>query len=822
MVEGSADPTGAKPPKPKRQMSEQQLANLAKGRAARDAKLAEKKRAEAEGKTLEDVARKYAPEKAEADEAAPEPPRKPRVMTPRNVQPPVRDEEDDPAPVEELADRLKMYSMTGAAVPPPETNRDFADGMTMEVHDFAGDAQAPKTIEDLFAIAPVGDGQYYISVDRRTPKTWGSVQCAGTQRSITRYMTREDFAADYGGGTYTLILYGPPRRGQMVDPNTGRPRVKALTPPITVTVPVGTYPPNLQAAILDDEHYNDEDSDMRYGPGFNAPRPGNGRPTTVADARMFEAQLSFEERIQQRNEERERELRQQASALPGTLTPMVEMMQKQNEQHMHSMQREFAERDRVLREQLARERAERERIEERAVEQANLDARRPSETTALGDALSKLLGVMKNDGTKGEEIARLTEAAAKDRERLMQQHQQESARVADTYERRAKDAEERADRRVKEAEERAEARIKEGVERSDRRVQEAKDDAKRQVDDVRTHLNARLEDERRNHDRDLAAKNDSWQARLENQKAMYENRISTLGEEIGRLRGEVERFRKEAEENKDLPTQIQRFTATAEAIGFSKDGGGGDDDEPKDWKSMLGRIGLDLVQQLPQLMESASNTVRNIRGQSPQEQYAVQQAQYQQMMEAAQAQPRALRGRDGAVLQSGPLPWGTEDGPEYMGVAEYQEPVYPVPPPAPSPHHVQAPPEMREAPPQAAPVPRPAPARQVPAPAPPPRPAPAPAAAPAEAMSISDEQILQFTPVLQTALEQDANPEEFAEQFVESVGPQMARQIAASITPQRIAAAVQRQPGGSQNPLVRRDGQKFLRELWDSVRKIAG
>jgi hypothetical protein len=639
-------------------------------------------------------------------------------------------------------------------------------------------------------------------------------------------MTREEFAAEYGGGVYSLILYGPPKRGQMIDPNTGRARVKALTAPITVTVPIGTYPPNLQAAILDDDHYEDEDSSMRYGPGFNAPRPGNGRPSTVADARMFEAQLSFEERMQQRNEERERDLRQQAASVPGSLTPMVEMLQRSNEQHQEALQREFAERDRVMREQLERERVERLRAEQRAEQHAKTEAARPSETTALGEALANILGVMKGDNNSGQEIAKLTDAAAKDRESLNKQHQAEVTRVTETYERRAKDAEERADRRVKEAEERAEARIKEGTERSDRRVQEAKDDAKRQIEDVRTHMSARLQDEQRNHDRDLAAKNDSWQSRLETQKAMYENRITTLGEEITRLRAEAERFRKEAEENKDLPTQIQKFNSVAEVMGFRKDEGGGGDDEPKDWKSMLGRIGLDLVQQLPQLMESASSTVQRLRAPQSQEQMAaVQAAQYNHMMMEAN-QPRALAPSNGAgMFEPSPLAFGTEDGPEYQGVDEHLEPRYPSQGAPPAPMQPASQPQQQRM--------QPAPRRSMQSVAhPPPPPAPAapvpravPSPAPADAaggMVISDDQILQFTPVLQGALEQGASPEEFAVQFVESVGPVLARQIAATITPQRIATAVQRQPGGSQSPLVRREGQKFLRELWDAVKRAAG
>jgi len=786
--------------KPKRKLSAEQLANLAKGRAARAAKRQR--------------------EKEEAERAQRE---QPQARLELGDEDPDEDElgqQQELPSIEEVASRTKLYS-NNDVLPPPEMNPELRDGISVDVPDFAGDAQKPHTLEDLFAIAPIGDGQYYISVDRRSPKHWGGVQCAGTQRSITRYMTREDFAADYGGGIYTLMLYGPPKRGAMIDPNTGRAKVKALTPPITVTVPVGTYPPNLQAAILDEQHYEDE-SDMRYGPAFATPaRPGNGRPTTTADARMFEAQLSFEERVQQRAEEREKELRQQAAQLPSALTPMVEMLQQQNSQSMQAMQREFAERDRILREQLARERAERERAEERASEQAAMDARRPSETTALGDALSKLLGVMKNDGTKGEEIARLTDAAAKDRERLMQQHQSEIKRITESYESRAKDTEDRADRRIKEAEERADARIRENSERSDRRVNEAKDDAKRQVEDVRTHLNARLEDERRQHDRDLASKNDSWTARLETQKAMYENRISTLAEEITRQRAECERLRKEAEENKDLPAQLQKFASTAELMGWQKESGAVDD-EPKDWKSMLGRIGLDLVQQLPQLMESASNTVRAMK--SPAVDPAAAQAmQYQQMMQSsaaaqppALASPVALRGPNGQFRGQMPMAFGSEDGPDFMGRPESLPPIDHRATAAP----VASPPIAQ----QPAPAPVPPPAQAVPPPAPvsPPAPVPASVAQPPAGFSISDEQILQFAPVLAGAFEQGASPHEFAAQFVEDIGAPLARQIAASITPERVAAAIQRKPGGSQNPLVRREGQKFLRELWDAVKKAAG
>lgn len=798
-------------PKPKRKMSEQQLANLAKGRAAREAKRAEKKSQGAESPAQSRTTKAPA---ASLDDVAQRHAHEPRFEP--------EEPDDDTPSIEEIAKRTRLYTMSDS-VPMPETNNELADGITMEVPDFAGDQQKPHTLEDLFAIAPIGDGQYYVSVDRRTPKTWGSVQCAGTQRSITRYMTREDFAAEYGGGVYTLILYGPPKRGQMIDPNTGRGRVKALTAPITVTVPIGTYPPNLQAAILDDEHYEDEDTAMRYGPGFNAPaRPGNGRPSTVADARMFEAQLSFEERMQQRNEERERELRQEAGSVAGSLTPMVEMLRRQAETSQERLEREFNQRAGVMKEQIDRERIERQRAEQRVAEREALEARRPAEDLK---GVASIITAMKDRGPQGEDIARLTDAAAKDRERLMQQHQVEAARITETYERRAKDAEERADRRVKESEERAEARIKEGNERADRRVQEAKEDAKRQIEDVRTHMSARLQDEQRNHDRDLAAKNDSWQARLETQKAMYENRISTLGEEITRLRAEAERFRKEAEENKDLPTQLQKFTSVAEVMGFRKDGGGGDDDEPKDWKSMLGRIGLDLVQQLPQLMESASSTVQRLRAPQSQDQMAAAQAaQYQQMMLDANM-PRALAPSNGVgMFQPSQLAFGTEDGPEYQGVEEHREPIYPVAAQAapPAPMQPASQPQQQRM--------QPAPRRSMQSVAQPPPPPAAPAPAPQRAgpppaasggMVISDEQILQFTPVLQGALEQGASPEEFAVQFVESVGPVMARQIAATITPERISAAVQRQPGGSQNPLVRREGQKFLRELWDAVKRAA-
>jgi hypothetical protein len=689
-----------------------------------------------------------------------------------------------------------------AAVPPDESNlhRRRAPTMEAEVSDMAGDQPVPRNLDDLMSMAPIGDGQYYIAVERKAPRQWSGAQCAGILRKITRYMTTEEFKRTYGGGEYVLVLYGPPKRGGVYDPETRRVRPKALTPAVRFTVPLHEYAPMLFDDLEDEDNEEEGEGDVRYG---NAPWV-SGRPKSNAEARMFEASLEADERGQARAEQREkerveRERQLQEEAARQGLT-MAQLLAQQKESELRRIEAAH---------QREMEIAERRHQENVAL--LRTEANKPGETQALGTALKGILEVMKPNGAGDKQLQDLIKSHNDEIVRLQAQIADANARAdnrireAEQRADRAKEeAERRADQRIQDIERRAEERMKESHERSEKRVREVEDAARRVVEDARQQAQARLDDERRNHDRDLAAKNDSHNMRVETLKASYDTRLAAKDEEISRLRTESERHRQEAEAKGDLPTQVQRFAATAEALGYAKDGGGGGDEEkvPTDWKTMLLGLGAELVKQGPAMIQSAGQTVQQLRGQAPQQSATAPYMQPQQ-----RALPPRLHARDGSVFQAASPAFGTEDGAAFMGETTMQRPKYP-PGFMPTP---QAPAQAAQ--PVQATVQQPPP-QQVQTAAPPPQ-----AQQQQAGVQASADQIGQFRALLESALAQGKDPVELANEIKASVGPQMAQAIGQSVTPESVVASLQQMPDGAQSPLIRREGQKFLRELHQAMQQ---
>ena len=515
---------------------------------------------------------------------------------------------------------------------------------------------------------------------------------------------------------------------------------------------------------------------------------------------MFEASLEADERGQARAEmrekertERERSLQEEAQRQGLT---MAQLLAQQKESELRRIeaahQREMDIAERRHQENMAMLRTE---------------ANKPGETQALGTALKGILEVMKPNGAGDKQVQELLKSHADEVARIQVQikdaNERADARIREAEQRadRAKEeAERRADQRIQDIERRAEERMKETHERSEKRVREVEEAARRVVDDARAQAQARLDDERRNHDRDLAAKNDSHTMRVETLKASYDTRLAAKDEEMVRLRTEADRHRQDAEAKGDLPAQVQRFAATAEALGYAKDGGE-EEKVPTDWKTMLVGMGAELIKQGPAMIQSAGNTVQQLRGQAPQPSAT---APYMQQQQQRSLPPR-LHARDGSVFQASPAPaFGTEDGAAFMGEATMMPPRYPpgfmptpqAPAPAAQPvqatvqQPVQAPQQQQPPPPQQ---------QQAPAPAGVPRVAP--------------DQLGQFRALLESALAQGKDPAELAAEIQQNVGPQMAQAIAQSVTPEAVVANLQQMPDGAQSPLIRREGQKFLREL---------
>jgi hypothetical protein len=807
---------------------------------------------------------------------APEPARDPlhEGVMPRSVG-------EGPLPVPEVVAPLPSVEQIAeahqrGAVPRAETDPQKAHDPVMDPNfDVHGDYQPDEkilTLRDLMRHfgRHLQDGQYEVHVERKQPSAWGGVPCRGVQRPIKRYMTDADFAAEYGGGKYILRLYGPPKRG-VVDPETRRIRPVALTSPISYELSVERYPPSLQSADLHvgpDGEFQEDEEMQSFRPAYSP--SSRDRPATAGDARIVESQLTHEREMEERRRDREeRERARDEERRRSQLDPLHRMVDNAQSQLLRTMEEGRRERERDYQQRLEHERERADEERDRAKDAAS----RPTDLQAFGSTVATLLAAVqpKDDGGASQqaleslrsELARVMEGSRTELQRAADGQRQELERrdkdhIAETKrtedrcaetvkraEERLKETEERAERRIREADEKAEGRIKAAEQQVEDRIKTAESRSEKLVRDVKDELTKgiaeahrqsqqRLDDERRQHDRDMKAKAETHEMRMDSQKGVYENRISTLNDTVNQLRVDVERFRAEAESAKDIPTQVEKLRKTAEAIGMS-DNPGGAPAAPESWGEVAMQLATSLGPQLPDLVANAGEAVRAARGQPPAHQAAAYSG-YGPPQE--RALPPPLHGADGGALQAPRMEFGTEDV-EYDGdsVAPPQAPI-PVgaPPPGspaipqPSPADEQArmfpqapppaypgspaPPPQQQAPPQPAP-------QRPQRPQAPPQQQAAPQGAPPQGV-ITAEQILGMKPQLESAIASGMTPDEVAEDLIGQVGPEMALGIARMVSVERIASVVQQSPGGAQSPLVRRDGQKFLRELWQAVVRRAG
>lgn len=856
------------PPKKKRVMTQAQLDNLARGRAARD----EKRRGAEAPSVARGVLEEGEDERGapEASESSPE-----STSGAEDAGQPQSDlwaeEEDDveeavatdgaeidpqtgqrlvkverrPKPVEQVSarppqtieeilqrsdERKKRRRAAEAdpdpepahgpdpAVPPDEPRPAFRSKPTMgqvellDVPESFTARTTPRSLADLALY--VDEAQNYFIQVVRTTRVLHGTPCKGAQRPIREYITDEEFTQIYGGGDYKLTLRGPPKKGGIYDHRLGRIRDVALTEPIDYTVP-HHFPPNLNAALSeDDDEWEDEDEDdMRQVPGMQ-PRRG---VASAADAKIHEANLQFQERAEERRLARERELQEQVDRIPATIAPLMDNLDRSTQRTIDLVEQNARERERLLRETYAK------------------DKDKPPEVVAVGEMLTNFAQALRPSDSKGSsDAAELLAAAQREREHLVTVHKDELRRVNEAADRRASEAEERAEKRIRDIEERASNRIRETEERCEKQIRDARGDVDKQVRDIERTMQSRLDDERRSQERDMLTQKTVADSRVETQKVAYEMRLTAKDEEIGRLRAEADRLRAELDQVKDLPTQLQKFTATAEVMGFTRSDGKEEEEEkePPDWKSLLGQIGLNLVSQLPDMMRTARATINDARQaqQTPQQAYYDMQAGAQGTVPARMAGAPPLRGRDGQPYRR-QLAFATDEGPEFQAaVGTPPEPRYPnmpngtMAPATPQagppgqvveqqPMQPMAQPPMQQQPVMQQPVQPQAPVHQAPV--------------PAQPVQISPEQQQQELAKLRASLEgafsEGVEPAEVATQFVKQLGPDAVRQVMAQLgSPETIVAAVMTMPDGRTSPLVRRDGQTFVRDLWTELQRLVG
>ncbi len=750
----------------------------------------------------------------------------------------------EPLPPADLASRVELYT-TDAPVPPEEPDPDKRLGVTVspivatdDTLDFLRGKAAPETIFDLFSLFPQLDGDnWWIYVERKSPRTHSGTPCSGVLRPIRRALTLPEWQDLYGGGTYKLIVYGPPKRGLTLDAN-GKYPSKALTEPITMTFP-GV--PSFVSMVYDDseDYFAMTQSQVPFTSGRR------GGPSTVADAKIVDvevqAQLTREERQEAKElrERKEREdlIRTQASTQQGVVKEMSELAKELAEQQStfrHEQMEAEREHQRELNELRVSFEKKMEQMATRRPERSELDTVLQITKGLAGDgqASQAAMDALRNEHSR--EVDRLTRQSAEERERA-------DRRVADERERADRlieDEKRRAQERVSELERRTKDLETDLRARADKEVREAREDAERRLSELHRQFESSKADMERNHQRETQAATATHSMALETLKATYDMRLENARSEIKRAASDADRYKKDAEDNKDVVGQITKLKETAASLGMvDASEAGGDAPEPETMTQSLLKMGAGLFGNLPQMIESFASMSKG----------------------RTQAELSAQRGagREAMIASAGFAPPGLPPGPRQSrfggGELRHMSEVVPPPrrpgqdpsviiPPAPAvaltPMDQMQPPPPPQMPRQPEPLggsmPPPAyveprqPAPSMPPPPPagggasqaPPAPAPLPAAPATTAEDLQmDQQLLQAEPILLQQYNSKIGAVEVARQTVQQYGVATVRQLVSDIgSADRLVLAFERS-GNPASAFARRDGKKFLRALFGEFEK---
>lgn len=737
-------------------------------------------------------------------------------------------------------------------------------------------SRKPRSLDDLMGSFPIGDGQHTIKVVRNKPIAVDGIAFSGEQVPIRKVMDIAEFTRAYGGGDYTLTVYGPPRRGGIIDPGTGLPRPKALSADVKVGIPwTGALGRDPIPRYPDDEEFADEEdnndmttADMRP----NALR----RPASPADAKIHSDNLGFQERKELREREEQRSVEDRTvKASTDVLRLTTEAQDKSTERVIEQTERMLSvTREERIRAEERAERADEERrrleqqLREAEIERIRHEQAKPTPVAEMAQSMAALMAAMRPDSSgpnhqlealRGEferykesfqretsllrdahsrELTQMREATASE----LRREKEATERALDTKEKiheallksereRLKITEERAERIAREAQESADRRVREAEDRAERRVREQREDYERRLADLARSHESMLNTEHRSAEREMRALKESLEARVEMERAMAQNQTVTLQSELQRREAEIGRVREEALSKGDFLSEFERLKGVAGALGWNAEAGGAAPaaEQPLDWKTAAFSMGQTLVQNLPAILDNAANAVAASRGQAPvpampmlMPQQSMQQLPPAPRPRALPPPPPGMYMPPAVIAPAGAhqaVPASQQQYTEQSMVVPtsytpQQQPFQPQPPMQPSPQEMGQP---YQAPPplvQPAPAQAPASAPQAAAPSPAPELPPAPAAPPAPRIDIPDSTILEMRVMFEDGYKlHPDDPAAFRATLQEQAGPDTVRMIAHSLDLSRMAELLLNNAESADSPLLRQQGQQWLSQL---------
>jgi hypothetical protein len=714
-------------------------------------------------------------ERKKAAEPPPAPPETP-IHTAYSPEP---DEEDEP----ELRE-----SMSFGEIEPAEGE---------EFPDTAGRGP-PRNLTDICATYPLGNGLHYIRVERQKPQMYLGVPCAGFLGEIRRPTTEREFQGRYGGGTYKLIVYGPDPRGRH-DPVTTQPIIKALTKEIPFIVP--GLPARATIGGMAEGR-----SDMQM-----YDRGRGSLPATSAEAAIHRDALHVTHEMLKEERNERRTIEAEARRAPAVAEPIVGAI------------REAAkETSDILRDQLADERrraddAIRKRDDELRALRQEIDKlmRRPTEASEAWSALSQVAGALAPGRSSSEELTRIHDAHRHEILRLEDQHKRE----LDEHRRSAEDRIRILQDAMEKDRERGRVELKEEKERAERRERDLKDQFDQRMRDKEAELERRLKDmEERNrheterlrqdHDRELKSIERQNELIRTTEKQSLEGQVRSLKDRIELLKEEVDKAREESESKGDFVENLVKFEKQAEALGFSKR----DADEPRTWQERIADAVGKALQNADKIVAGVADVAKS-RAQQAQGAQAPQLPAPQRQPPQQQMPPgRVIRGPGGQPQPARRTPWSTEDismGTRQPGrQTSVQAGAHAIPEPPPQP------PRPAQPPPPPAAVQATAPTEQPPPPTQPGQPV-------VQQVAVDPVMLEQFRLWAETEIDAKADPAQFAVEFVTRIGSAAAHQVLSVVKIEQLFDALSQTKETLSSPILRRDGQKFMRTAWTEAKRIS-
>lgn len=781
--------------------------------------------------------------------------RSPKVRPPVEIEePPQEEEKAELEPPYEIQNNVRVYHDMGDVGEFQGVDKMQRDGISVgpiletdKPVDLVGD-RPPRTLTDLYSRWPIeADPQYFLRLERTKPKQYQGVNVAGFVGEIRgRKITEVDISHRFGGSEYKITLYGPDPRGRTDEEN--RIKIKALTEPITLTVPV--YPP-IMTTIADN---------LENTRTMNPFGPVVAPPTTAGDASIHKANAGFfseamkmmKDDFVKQNATSSQATSQIISVISESSKSQLEMLQQQAKQREEALLKQIVElRDDVKRAQLEKGTVATE--VSRAKDEANtqllkyMEKLTPDKQAEIARLQSYYDSQIENMRRSHEDqMKALKEANQVALDRLVETNKAHVERLearnrdVETQYRLLLEQERSQAARLLEQErtqsskqlelERGQWVTREAQLRDQLRDQSAteRDLSAQRIADLKERHAEEIKNLERSHERELRSLRDSADVKLTVSKDTSALMIKQAEERLKDAQEEAERAREEAEDAKDITKHLERAEKTAELLGYEKK----DASEPKGpWERLAATAGAGVSQ----LFASADQWLPAVMAQRAAAQAAAAQQQQQRPPQQLQGPQRVRPGQQSPMAQQPQQP--RQGGVEW---ARRGAQVRPRTAPAPVAPVQGPPPGFREeivAPPMASPPPEVMSTAATPLQQrgdaslsqPPPEFVQNGGKSEEEEeipnvqfpekfqQFFPNEAMIGFLMQAERSVRDQVDPTGFATLMVQMYADG-AKTMVDNFEPSELLEVVEQQ-GNSQSPLLRRDGRKWIDRLWKAIRK---